>query len=439
MPPGGTSTTIDAPRTNVRWRIFFLLLFMVTINYVDRTSLSVALPIISTEFHLEPAMQGVLLSSFFWTYCLMQIPGGMLADWLKPRIVISGACIIWGLFQCLAAAAIGTTTLLISRLGLGAAEGPIYPAGGKLNGMWMPLMERGRGAALLDSGAPLGAAFGALIIATLISWFGSWRLAFLIAGVGTVACGVLAWWYIRNSPAEHPSANAAEAAYIEAGQRSGIGRDESETATNHEIFTNPSVWLMFLGWIGCNSIWTGLLTWMPTYLASTQKLNITTLGGFSFIIFLSGAAGEMVGGFILDALTRSKLPRAIAYRLFFGISAVIATTALFVLAYLHDTTQIVVLLAGALFFTRWSNLYWVLPPLLAGPGKAGLLGGCMNFGTNAYAIFTTLLIGFIVQMTGSYFAVLIFFGGMGTLLLVCSLSIRYSRPDRPAATFRPAT
>ena len=415
------------PRTGVRWRIFFLLLLLVTVNYVDRASLSVALPVISTEFHLAPAAQGLLLSAFFWTYSAMQIPGGLLADWLKPRIVIAGATVVWGLFQCLGAASTGITTLVISRLGLGAAEGPVYPAGGKLNGLWMPLNERGRGAALLDGGAPLGAAFGSLIIATLISQLGSWRLSFLLAGLGTIACGALAWWYIRDTPAQHRSVSPSEAAYIAEGQRSE-GQYDDRPVTNHELFSNPSVWLMCLGWICCNTVWIGLLTWMPTYLATTQGLHIAALGGFSFIIFLSGFVGEIVGGVVLDRLVRSTLPPGVAYRIVFGLSAVIATLALFGIAYLHDMTAIIVLLSGALFFTRWSNLYWVLPPLLAGPAKAGLLGGTMNFCTTIFNAFSTILIGFIVQATGSYDAVMMFFGAMGLVLLICSMSIRYRRP-----------
>ena len=148
----------------------------------------------------------------------------------------------------------------------------------------------------------------------------------------------------------------------------------------------------------------------------------------------------MVGGAFLDFLIRSKVAAGIAYRLVFGASAVIATTALFVVVYMHNTVSIVMLLAGALFFTRWSNLYWVLPPLLAGPGKAGLLGGTMNFCTTVFNIVSTILIGFIVQETGSYFYALIFFGAMGVLLLVCSLGIRYRRPDLPvAAVLQPVT
>ena len=156
------ATTADGAlaltRSSVRWKIFFLMLFLIAINYIDRASLSVAMPLIAKEFNLDPATQGLILSSFFWTYAFMQVPGGMLADKFKPRIVIAGATVGWGFFQAIAAASTSWMMLLLTRLGLGATEAPIYPAGGKLNAIWMTQNERARGATLLDGGAPLGAA-----------------------------------------------------------------------------------------------------------------------------------------------------------------------------------------------------------------------------------------------------------------------------------------
>src|SRR5215467_4945409 len=197
--------------TRVRWNIFLLMLMLVAINYIDRASLSVAMPLIAKDFGLDPAMQGLILSSFFWTYALMQVPGGMMADRFKPRIVITLAAVLWGACQAIAGLATSATGLLLTRLGLGAAEAPIYPAGGKLNAIWMTQNERARGATLLDGGAPLGAALGAIVIAWLIAAFSSWRMAFIVAGVGTILCGIWAWYYIRNAPREHPSVNEAEA------------------------------------------------------------------------------------------------------------------------------------------------------------------------------------------------------------------------------------
>src|SRR6201995_4725975 len=108
---------IDAVKpSGVRWNIFLLMLFLISINYIDRASLSVAMPLISKEFNVDPALQGLILSSFFWTYALMQVPGGMLADRFKPRIVIASATIFWGAFQAIAAVATSWPVLMLTRL-----------------------------------------------------------------------------------------------------------------------------------------------------------------------------------------------------------------------------------------------------------------------------------------------------------------------------------
>jgi len=66
-------------RTNIRWLTFVVLLFVGALSYIDRISLSVGMPLIVKEFDLDPRLQGVLLSCFFWTYAAFQIPGGWLA------------------------------------------------------------------------------------------------------------------------------------------------------------------------------------------------------------------------------------------------------------------------------------------------------------------------------------------------------------------------
>jgi len=116
----------------------------------------VALPLISSEFQIPPALEGLMLSAFFWSYALMQIPGGMLLDRFQTRRVIVIATVAWGAFQALAAGAHNWITLLITRMGLGVAESPIMPAGAKLNGAWLTPNDRGRGAAPTDRADTVG-------------------------------------------------------------------------------------------------------------------------------------------------------------------------------------------------------------------------------------------------------------------------------------------
>lgn len=417
-----------AKPTGVRWKIFLLMLFLISINYIDRASLSVAMPLISKEFDLDPAMQGLILSSFFWTYAFMQVPGGMLADRFKPRIVIASATIFWGAFQAIAAVATNWPVLLLTRLGLGASEAPIYPAGGKLNAIWMTQTERGRGATLLDGGAPLGAALGSIVIAWLIAAFNSWRIAFVIAGVGTMLCGLLAWYYIRNAPREHPSVNEAEARYIEQSH----ALEDADTPVSRggswmSYFRYRSVWCMCLGWMFFNTTFYGLLTWMPTYLFKVHNFDIKTLGGASFIIFFSGFVGELVGGWIGDFWRSRGGSPNLVFRTLFGIAAILATMSIFFVAYVTDPVAVVVLLSATLFFLRWCGMYWAIPSALAGREKSGFLGGCMNLGGNIAGILTPLIVGFIVQATGSYFLALMYFAAAGVALLICSTLIDYSR------------
>jgi ACS family D-galactonate transporter-like MFS transporter len=405
-----------------------MMLLLISINYIDRASLSVAMPLIAKEFDLGPAMQGLILSSFFWTYAFMQIPGGMLADRFKPRIVIAIATIFWGGFQALAAICTTSTALLLTRLGLGAAEAPIYPAGGKLNAIWMTQNERGRGATLLDGGAPLGAALGAILITWLITALGSWRIAFVVAGVGTVLAGLLAWYYIRNNPRDHAGVNDAEASYIEDAQAHEFKKEPANlSGRSLDFFKHRSVLFMFFGWMCFNSVFYGLLTWMPNYLNKVHGFDIKQMGGASFIIFFSGFVGELVGGWIGDFWrSRGGAPNLV-FRTLFGIAAISATMSIFFVAYVTDPVGVVALLSATLFFLRWCGMYWAIPSALAGREKSGFLGGCMNLGGNIAGILTPLIVGFIVQATGSYFLALMFFAAAGVALLICSTLIDYSR------------
>ncbi|WP_437882563.1 MFS transporter [Pseudomonas sp. LRF_L74] len=414
----------DAQRpTTVRWRIFLILLLLAAINYIDRASLSVAMPLISEEFSMTPAMEGLMLSAFFWSYALMQIPGGMLLDRFNARGIVGLATVGWGAFQALGAASTGWISLLLTRIGLGVTESPIMPAGAKLNGNWLTANERGRGATLVDGGAPLGTALGAILTAWLIAWFGSWRIAFLIAGVGTILVGIWAWWYIRNNPAEHPKVNALELEHIRSGNP--ISTASGAKPKLRELIASRSVLAMFAGYACYNSVFYGLMTWMPSYLHKAHDMDIKAMGGATFLIFMCGFVGEIVGGAIADKWKAAGGAPNLVMRSMFSGSALIAALCILAVAYTPDATAVVALLCVALFFIRWCGMYWCLPAILGGKSRSGVLGGSMNFWGNMAGVVVPILIGLIVQFTGSYFLALIFFVAMAMGLVLFSGLIDY--------------
>src|SRR5579872_1877850 len=80
-----------------RWTLVGLLFVASFINYLDRATISVALPMLSLDLHLGPETKGLVLSSFFWSYALMQIPVGWYADRLNLRWLYAGLFAIWSL------------------------------------------------------------------------------------------------------------------------------------------------------------------------------------------------------------------------------------------------------------------------------------------------------------------------------------------------------
>ncbi|HEY0210651.1 MFS transporter [Acerihabitans sp.] len=423
-----TNSSYGKP-TNVRWRIFLILLLLGAINYMDRTSLAIAMPHIVREFNIQDAVViGLLHSTFFWAYALMQLPSGIMADRFKARIIIAWATIIWGIFQALGAMCHTTVLLALTRVGLGISESPIMPAGAKLMGTWLTPTERGRGSMLLDGGAALGTAMGAIVLTWLIAVFGSWRMAFIIAGVATVLAGLLAYWYIRTYPHEHPKINQAELDHIIAGNPSAA--EPSKKYTFAEIkpyFKQRNTLALIGGWICYSTVFYGLMTWLPLYFQKTYGFDIKSMGGAMAIIFLCCFAGQLTGGYIMDRWRNSGGDTNKVLHTMLAISAITAGAGIFLCANSTNPIMAVILLAVAMFPLRWASVYWSIPSLLGAQKVAGTLCGAMNFSSNLSAAIIPIFIGFLVQATGNYYAAMMFFAAAAVGYLLCSLAINFDK------------
>ncbi|MDR6638457.1 MFS transporter [Paenarthrobacter nitroguajacolicus] len=418
-------------RTNVRWKLFILLLVLVSVNYIDRGSISVALPIIQKEFNLPPELVGLLLSAFFWTYALMQIPVGWLIDKFGPRKVVTASCIGWGAATAASGFAGGFLSMFIARLGIGVTEAGVMPAGGKLNAIWMHKKERGRGATILDAGAPLGAGLGGILITWLIASTGSWRMSFILAGAATVLMGLAVWWYIRDNPRQHKGVNEAEAAYLEASHAEDDAEAAKEGAHGKRALLPylkfRSFWAMCFGWLGFNGVFYGLLTWGPLYLAQAKGFDLKTIGWSTFVIFGAGFVGEILGGVIADKWRASGASANRVMRTLLGFSSVVVVGGLVGVTVVADPITAVVLLSVVLFFLRWVGLFWSIPSILGGRTNAGVLGGAMNFSGNIAGFVTPIVVGLIVGATGSYTWALLYFVGSAVVMGISVLALDYNK------------
>src|SRR2546426_6977116 len=125
-----SSLTSGIAVTNARrWTIVGLLFAASLINYFDRATVSFALPIISKDLGLGPNEKGTLLSAFFWSYALMQVPMGIFADRFNLRWLYAGAFVLWSLAQGLTGFTNSLAMLIFFRVLLGVGEAIYLPGG----------------------------------------------------------------------------------------------------------------------------------------------------------------------------------------------------------------------------------------------------------------------------------------------------------------------
>src|SRR5438309_9579167 len=88
-----------------RWQVVFLLFLAGVVNYLDRSALSVAAPLVTRDLSLTPADLGIIFSSFFFGYAIFNFIGGWASDKLGGKRVFTLAMGIWSAFCALTAAA----------------------------------------------------------------------------------------------------------------------------------------------------------------------------------------------------------------------------------------------------------------------------------------------------------------------------------------------
>ena len=90
-------SAMAVPPTRSRFLIMVLLFVSVTVNYLDRSNLSIAAPSLANDFGIDPVQMGLVFSAFGWTYTPLQIPGGWLVDRVHPRVLYPVTILMWSL------------------------------------------------------------------------------------------------------------------------------------------------------------------------------------------------------------------------------------------------------------------------------------------------------------------------------------------------------
>ena len=387
-------------RFGMRWLIIGVTALGLTIAYVDRASLSIAIPFIQQEYGFDQVWKGIILSAFFWSYAAFQIPSGWLIDRFGVRLVYSVAVIWWSFWTAMTAVAQGVTSLIGLRLMLGVGEAPVAPCGVKVVSQWFPRQERAFAASIADTGQQLGSALSLPIITALIA-FSGWRMAFVVIGVVGVVW-VLLWLTLFQTPRRSKRLPADELAYIEATSVDAVrGRDAVKWI---DLLRHRTVWGMMLGYICRAYVVYFFITWYPSYLVDVHHFTLKQLGIVGAIPPFLAIISTWCGGLFSDYLVRRGASLGVARKIPIIGALVLASSIVFA-AYAETTAAALAFLTLAMCSSAFAaGSVLALPADVAPtPETVGSIAGLQNFGSQIGGIFSPIVTGLLLAADhGSY-------------------------------------
>ncbi len=398
--------TSPPPETGVprrRWRIAWLLGIGVLVNYFDRVNLSVSHDSLVAAFGISDVVFGYLSSAYNWTYAACQLPIGVVLDKLGVRRVGRVSTFLWTVASFAAAVTPNLSGFFGARFLLGVGEAPTFPANAKAIGMWFPSRARGLSTSLFDSAAKFAPAIGVPFIGAVLLAAG-WRWSFAMTGVISFFY-FLVFWRVYRDPAEDPELTEAERRYIEHHDSEGAleGQEAPSSSLGHLLVERKVIGLL-LGFGAYNYVFYMLLYWLPTYLSSALRINLAHSFAYSSVPWIFATATDIgIGGWLVDHLIRrgcaaSRVRRVVLISgTAFGLGILGAARA-------HDAMQALVWISISIGgLAAAAPVAWSLPSLIAVRADVGKVGGVINFSGQVSGIAASILTGYLVSASHSYF------------------------------------
>jgi MFS family permease len=381
-------------------RVLGFLSALAIITYLDRVCIAVAGSRMQEALHISPQAWGWVLSAFFISYSVFEIPSGMLGDRIGPRRVLTRIVLWWSAFTSLTGAVASYPVLLVVRFCFGAGEAGAYPNIAVVIGRWMPSAKRASTFGIVWMMSQLGGALAPLLVMPIVIHYG-WQAAFYLFGSLGVIWGAAWYWWFRDSPAEKAGVTPEEIAEI------GQGRALSHHPGLPWAVTlrSGNLWrVMALAACYVYTL-TFFQSWFQTFLVKGRGFTEVGLM-LSTLPYLVGAGGNLLGGFASDWLSR-RLGLRNGRRFVGAFGLGVAACGLLATILTLDKTLTLIFLSlvyGGLTFQQ-SNTSAVC--LDIGGRHGGAILGFMNTAANASGALSSVVFGYLVAHYSNYTAPLI--------------------------------
>ena len=360
---------LDHPISRWRqWSVTGIVLLFVVVSWADKSILGIVAQPVMKELGLTAAQFGFLASSFSFLFSITALLGGIIADRFALRWVLFTLAILWSLtaLPVLITASFGA--LLVSRIALGAAEGPATPVAHAFTYTWFPNNQRGFPSAVLTSGASIAKIALGPVLALIVAGFG-WRAGFATLGlIGVLWCCA---WLVVGRPG--PFGAGSE-------QAQGPLTDQEPVAVSRIPLTRVAMTGTFIGLMVAYFVQYSLvmvvLTWLPSYFSQVWGLSTVQSGSLLGLPSITGMAGVLLMGAVTDRMLRRGVTSRRARGVLGGVVVLVGGIALMLIPFSpRPAFGLVLLLIGYGFS---SALQAICNPAIAEIVPAGQRGSALG-------------------------------------------------------------
>ena len=371
--PGNIPNAKAVRITRREWIVILLLVLSVVINYVDRSNLGLAMPLLERQFSFSALRAGELLSAFFWTYALVQLFGiaGELTDRFPVGWVLMLGYLLWSTATAFTGMTTSYTALLALQLVLGLGESVAYPCYSRIFAA-MPQEHRGRANAFIDAGTKLGPAEARL-----------WADWCWCTGAGACCSEFSDWarWcgWCRGILRCRAVGPECEGRARGGGAASGVTGSTGATGSIAKMVRLRCAWGTTIGHFSGNYFYYFLLAWLPTYLVQEEKLSIRNMSRLTAAIFLLIACSTLLSGWISDRLiARGASATSVRLKLVIGGQVMASSLLGIALVHGHPLIALGLLAIACVGHGGYASNHWAIAQTLAGPAMAGRWSSLQN-------------------------------------------------------------
>ncbi|HVV28687.1 MAG TPA: MFS transporter [Rhizomicrobium sp.] len=411
------AATTETRNSHIRFWIIAVLFIVSSINYASRATLGIAGKPLAAEFHLSNVELGYIFSAFAWAYAIGQIPGGGLLDRYGSRPVYIWSISLWAVFTALQAFVswIAFVPVMISlfllRFALGFAECPSFPANARIVANWFPNSERGTASAIFNASQYFSVVAFTPLMGWLAQYYG-WRSVFLAMGaIGLLGAAI--FWAVVHSPSRHKYISRREFAYIEEGgalvnlDKPAAKAQPIRWSILGQLLSNRMLWGIYIAQYCITALTYFYSTWFAIYLIEARHMSLAKAGFAAAGPAIAGFVGGVLGGVVSDLLLKKGMALSPARKIPI-LAGLVISCAILACNYTDSQAWIMTFMSIAFFGKGVAALGWAVMSDAAPREATGLAGSVFNLCGNLSGIFTPIVIGYILDATGSWEAALVF-------------------------------